>query len=491
MKLNVKEYFKLSLIYTVIAALPSLLQFFAQPFIFGPCKLNSFQNSYLAITEIITSLVFVVTTYAMGNAISRFYYDYIEDKKGYNRLVSSVFNSIIIRGILLLLLGVVISNYVGKYFSQKELQDFPTYGYASIILGINRAICLTAFALYRNEKKVKRFIIFNISLGILRTGFQMCGLFFYKMTFIGYLYGGCIGSGITTIAILGYTYYYSGIHLDFKILKSLNHFGRPLFIYSLIGWGLMYTGRFFLESYPKELGIYYLAINCAIGIQLVLQGIQGATQPEFFKFMKMGLGEHQKELKRLGNLLLVQTQALIGILIIPTMLYITFFFHKSDLKSASTFICIIFIDLILKTQTNLFSYPIYYLKKTKFLFVVNTSVLLLNLLMNYLLAPIYKAYGLILSTIVCDLILTTCIYIYQNRLCKINWNINKILIYPFAIVFIASILEILKNISHIHHEYFISAVVVIAIFTGIFLLYKNEIRGMILKYTGYNLSILK
>ncbi len=481
MKLNVREYFKLSLIYTVVAALPSLLQTLAQPFIVGKGKLNAVDFSHLAITEIVTSFVFVVATWSMGNAISRFYYDYIDDKKGYNRLVSSIFNSILIRGILLLILGLIIGKYVGGFFSQKELQDFPSYGYASIILGINRALCLTAFALYRNEKKVKRFIIFNVSLGVLRTAFQLSGLFFYKMSFIGYVYGGCIGSGITTIALLGYTYYHSGIHLDFKILKSLNRFANPLFIYGLIAWGMMYTGRFFLEDFPKELGIYYTAINFVIGIQLVLQGIQGATQPEFFRFMSLGTDKHQGELKRLGNMLMVQTQALIGLAIIPVMLYLTLF-YKSDVKAASTFIGIIFIDYILKTQSNLFSYPIYYLKKTKFLFIINTTVLVLNLFLNFLLAPILKVYGLIIATILSDFILVCGIYIYQNRIIKIEWNLNKTLILPCIVVIMASIIEILKNILHIHHQYLSSILIVITIFSFIFILYRNEIRGVILKY---------
>jgi O-antigen/teichoic acid export membrane protein len=481
MKLNVKEYFKLSIIYIIIGALPSLLQTLTQPFIVGPGRLNAVDFSHLAITEIITSFIYSVALFSMGNAISRFYYDYIEDRKGYNKLVSSVLNSIFIRGIFLLLIALIIGNYIGKYFSQKELQNFNTWGYASIILGISRAISYTAFALYRNEKKVKLFIIFNVSLGILRTTFQLIGLFYYKMTFLGYLYGSCIGSVIITIVILGYIFYTSGIHYDFKILKSLNRFANPLFIYGLIQWGMMYVGRFFLEGYPKELGIYYTAINFVLGIQLVLQGIQGATQPEFFRFMNLGIREHQQELKRLGNMLMVQTQALIGIMIIPVMLYLTLF-YKSDVKAASTLIGIVFIDYILKTQSSLFSYPIYFLKKTKFLFVINTFTLLLNLSLCAILAPVLKAYGLIIATIFSDFLLAIGIYFYQKRMIKIEWNLNKTLIFPFAVVLIASLIEILKKTLHFHHQYIASVLIVLTVFTGIIILYRNEIRGLVLKY---------
>ena len=480
MKLNVKEYFKLSVIYTVIASLPSLLQTLAQPFIVGKGKLNAIDFSQLAITEIITSFVYVVVLYGMGNAISRFYYDYIDDRKGYNKLVSSVLNSIILRGLILIILSLLIGKYIGKYFTQVELQYFPSWGNASIILGISRAVSYTVFALYRNEKKVKLFIIFNITLALIRTSFQLIGLFFYKMTFIGYLYGGCIGSVLITIIILLYIYIKSGIHYELKILKTLNAFARPLFFYSLISWGLMYAGRLFLENFPKELGIYYTAINFALGIQLVLQGIQGATQPEFFRFMSLGRADHQGELKRLGSLLQVQTQGLIAFVIIPIMLYLTLF-YKSDVKIASTFICIIFIDFILKSQIFIFSLPIYYIKKTKFLFAVNSIVLIINLLLNYFLAPVLKAYGLIFATIISDFILAICIYFYQNKIVHIDWNIKKVLVFPFVIALIAGTFEIIKYIFHLN-QYITSSLIVITIFVSNYILYKKELRDIANKY---------
>nr|MBP7497429.1 polysaccharide biosynthesis C-terminal domain-containing protein [Bacteroidales bacterium] len=346
--------------------------------------------------------------------------------------------------------------------------------------GINRALCLTAFALYRNEKKVLRFVIFNVSLAILRTTFQLLGLFFYEMSFIGYLYGSCVGSGITTIAILAYTYYHSGFHFNLKFLKPLNDFARPIFLYGLIAWGLMYAGRFFLEHYPKELGIYYTAINFALGIQLVLQGIQGATQPEIYRFMKAGTNEHTNEIKQLCNLLLAQTQLFIAIAIVPTMLYLALF-YKSDVSEASNYITIIFVDYIIKTQIIIFSYPIYYLKKTKFLFIINSSVLVLNLLLNYMLAPVFFIYGLIISTLLSDIILCLSIYFYQNKIIKIKWNYNKLLLFPFILIFVISATEFLKNLFNINQ--FITALIsVLFIFTSNIILYKNELNKFIKKF---------
>ncbi|MCD4665669.1 MAG: hypothetical protein K8R68_10410, partial [Bacteroidales bacterium] len=90
MKINSKEFFKLSFLYTAVAAFPALLNLFVRPLIEGVEKLNATDFSQIEIAETITSLAFIITIYAMGNAISRFYYDYSDDKKGYNKLISSV-----------------------------------------------------------------------------------------------------------------------------------------------------------------------------------------------------------------------------------------------------------------------------------------------------------------------------------------------------------------------------------------------------------------
>ena len=156
MKINNKEFFKISFLYTAVAAFPPLLNLFVRPLIEGNNKLNAADFSQIEISETIISLAFIIATYAMGNALSRFYYDYTDDKKGYDKLVSSVMSSIIIRGLLFLGLAFLFRGQIGALFSQPELQDFSKYGFAAIIIGINRAVNITAFTLYRNEKKVRK-----------------------------------------------------------------------------------------------------------------------------------------------------------------------------------------------------------------------------------------------------------------------------------------------------------------------------------------------
>ncbi len=486
MKVNVKEHLKLSVIYSAVAAVPSLLQVLVQPLTEGNSRLNATDFAHIGIAEMITSLAFTVVLFSMGNAVSRFYYDYTDDRKGYNRMVSSVYSSMLVRGVLLLGVAFVFRNYIGNLFEQVELKDFTRYGFASIVIGINRAINITAATLYRNEKRVSAFVIVNISMALLRTGFQLVGLFFFDMSFLGYVYGSAIGGSLVTLGILVYSYRKSGFHYDRGLLKSMFQFAAPLFQYGLLVWGLTFADKYFMERFPSELGIYFTAANFALGMQIILQGLQGATQPEIFRYMKEGIKAREEEIKSLSNMLMAQTQALIAITIIPVMLFL-YLFYETDVRLAYSFISIIYIRYLPRTQYIIFSFVLYYEKKTRFFFYLNLVTLAVNMLLNFLLIPHLLIYGAIIAVLVSDLIQVAGTYIYAQRVAPISWNLSKMLYSPLICVVLVIITELIKDKLGVSP--FIPAVfsVVIMLFALVFL-YRREVRGVVNKYFRFRLN---
>jgi O-antigen/teichoic acid export membrane protein len=477
MKINNKEFFKLSFLYTVVAAFPPLLNLIIRPLIEGPNKLHASDFSQIEIAETITTFAFIFATFSMGNAISRFYYDYVDNKKGYNKLVSSIFNSILLRGAIVLVIAFFARDIIGSLFTQDVLRNFSTYGFASIIVGINRAVIFTAFALFRNEKKVRLYLGFSILLGIVRTGMQYAGIMYYDMSFIGYVYGSSIGSGVIAISILVYTYYKTGFHFDLKTLKPVNKFATPLFEYGIIAWGITFADRYFLESKPAALGIYSQALLLGNGIEIILQGIRGASQPEIFRLMKDGIVKNMEEIKKLSHLLMAQSQFFIGIAIIPAMVYCLMF--KTNLQLAAGFIVIVFAKYILRSQMLIFSFPIYFEKKTQFFLYFNLLILIANLALLYVLVPVMGIYGAVTAVISSQLLQVIGTYYYQNKVVAINWNLKKILFFPFGIILIIILLEIVKATMGIN-QFITASIAVFTIFTSLALLYKVELKKLVL-----------
>ncbi len=477
-KINNKEFFKLSFLYTAAAALPPFLNLFVRPLIEGDGKLGPSDFSQIEIAETIISLSFIIATFAMSSAISRFYYDHAGNKKNYNKLVSGVFSSILLRGIILFIIAFFFRDHIGKIFSQPALQDFSSYGFTAISVGIFRAINITAFALYRNEKKVRLYLLLAFCLGFLRSGLQLAGVLYYDMSFIGYINGGAIGAGIIAIVILLIVFSKTGFHYNLKILRPANKFALPLFEYAFVLWGINFADRFFLESSPDVLGIYSQALLLGRGIEIIIQGIQGASQPEIYRLMKDGIEKNMNEIKKLSHLFIAESQLLIALAIIPAMLYCYVF--KTDLRLASGLVAIIFIIYIFRTQFMIFAWPVYFMKKTKSFLILNLVVLAVNILLLYFLVPLWKEYGAIISILVSQLIQVTGIYFVQKHIVKISWNLNKLIRFPFAIITIAVILEITKVQLNIN-PFFTASMVVLAIGGSLLWLYQNEIKNIIKK----------
>ena len=261
-------------------------------------------------------------------------------------------------------------------------------------------------------------------------------------------------------------------------MKPVNQFAAPLFQYYLIYWGISFADRYFLESTPVILGIYSQALLLGKGIEVILQGLQGASQPEMFRMFKEGVKTNLNEIKKLSHLLMAQSQLIIALAIIPAMIYCMVF--KTDLRLAAGLIAIVFVRYILRTQYIIFSFPVYYEKKTRVFFYLNLIVLFINLALLYFLIPVIGVYGAIAAILISQGVQVIGIYYYQRRIMDISWNINKLLIFPFIVVFVTIILELLK-VKFELNEYLTASLVIITMIGSMAFLYRNEIKNILAK----------
>ncbi len=476
--INLKEHFKLTAVYTFFSAFPALLQLIVYPIIEGKDRLGAEDFGYLAITEAIISVVFIVCLFGTGNGIARLYYDKKDDPDDYKRLVSTVLSGILGRGFLLLGLVLVFAPLMGSVFSQPALQNFNEYGPALFITGINRAVIAMAVILYRHEKRLQIFIIISLLSGILRSGFQVTGVLFYDLSFIGYVFGTALGGGIVSLGIVVYLYNNCGFHYNKYVNKNLYPFSRPLFFSDMIFWGLIFADRFFLLNRPEDLGIYDNAIKFAIGVQLIIQGLSSAIQPELFRNLKEGVKLKEGEIKQLSNLFIAEALSIIALTIIPVMVFITVFYETQLVLSAGL-VSIIFVRYILKTQYMVFSWVVMFTKKTNLFFFINSLVLIVCLGINWLLTPGIGYYGAIIAFLTAFLVQVIAFKIAQHKVQPIKWNYNKIFYFPLAVVLTAIILEILKIVFEVNH-FITSALLVVIIFAGLFKMYRKDLRKIMM-----------
>ncbi|NWJ51531.1 MAG: oligosaccharide flippase family protein [Bacteroidetes bacterium] len=475
-----KEYFKLSVIYTLVAAFPSVLQLIVQPFIQGKGRLGATDFGQMGVAEIVITLLFILCIFSMDNSISRYYYDVRDDKHKFNQLVSTIFTGILLRSAILLAFIFFISPFVGVIFHQDALRNFESWGIAVTISAINRAIVTTAVSLYRNEKKINSFILVNMSSGIFRALFQVLGVFFFSMSFLGYVYGTAVGSSIISLAVIIYVYRRSGFHFVKSINRELFHFGWPLLEYSIVGWGLMFLDRIFLErGDPKVLGVYTNAMTYAVGVQLIIQGLVSATQPELFRYMSDGINERVEEIKKISNMFIIQSLVIIIGTILPTILFLQIF-YGAELSVSASIISIVFVRYILRSQYQIFAMPIMFMKRTRIFSIVNYISLAVSLLFNWLLIPKYGYYGAITAFIVANSVQVVIVYYFQQKIIPIPWNLKKVMGFPFIVLLTSVLCEIGKY--YLGLSVILGAIIITVVtFVGIVFLYKNEVHQLLQK----------
>lgn len=473
MKAQVKEYFKLSIIYTALAAIPAVLQVIIQPIIEGPDKLDVNQFAYMAIAEAVSSLAFTFSLFAVNGAIARFYYDYENDKKGYNKVVASIYNSILMRGALVLGLVIISGNFFGQFFPEGDLQDFSRYGPLAVLAGMSRAVNFTASAQYRNEKRLMTFVWLCLGMGFVRTGFQVAGLYFYEMSFVGYFLGSSIGGWIVAGSVLVYTYWQTGLQHSTSVMKPVNKYSAPLFFFGIVEWGILFIDRYFLVDNPHDLGIYDTALKFGFGLALIVMALNNAMKPEIFRLIQKGPEENEGEIKTLSNLLIAQIQLLVGAAIIPTILYLLL--YETDLRLAAGIVTIVFMRYLLRGQFMVFSTPLYYNKNTMALFYLNAASLAVIVVLNLLLIPYMGYYGAIAAILVAQVVANVLTYIYQQKVMPISWNLTKLVVQPVAIVILAIVLELFKYFFGLD-IYIAAGIIVLAIFISTWVLYRKDLK---------------
>jgi O-antigen/teichoic acid export membrane protein len=484
--INIKEHFKLTAIYTFFATFPALLQLIVYPVIEGENRLGAEDFGYLAIVEVIISLVFTISVFGTANGLARLYYDKRDDKKAYDKLVSTVLSGIISRGLLLTGASLLFAPLIGSIFNQPALQNFSEYGPWAVISGLNRAVIFMAVILYRHEKKLSYFIIVSLLSGLLRSGFQIAGVLYYELSFKGYVYGTTIGGGIVALGIIIFIYSKSGIQNKKNINSELYPFSRPLFFSELIFWGLLFADRFFLLGNPEELGIYDNALKFAMGIQLVIQGLSAGVQPEIFRFLKEGIEKKHDDIKKLSSLLLAESLVVIAISIIPVMLFILVFYETS-LQLSSGIVAILFVRYIFRVQYVIFSWPLMFSKKTLWFFILNFFVLIINLIINWILTPRIGYYGAIIAFLVSSFFQVMILFVIQQKVIPIKWNYKKMIYFPLSIIAVASLLEIIKFVYNIN-SFIIAFMLIGFIFAGLAVVYKNELTGVL---NNFRLGLIK
>ena len=231
---------------------------------------------------------------------------------------------------------------------------------------------------------------------------------------------------------------------DLTVLKRVLVYTIPLIGSGLTFWGLAATDKFFLRllSTFEELGIYSMAYSFS-GAALVLQAIFSTVwAPQVYKWAAKGEGEEKvKNLVQILALLICLVWSLTGLLSWLSLLILPDKYAKVDVL-----ILAVIAYPLLYTLSEATGVGIGVKRKTIYALLATFMALVVNILGNYLLIPIFQSGGAAISSAIAFFIFFIFKTEYSNRI----WiSFERVRMYFVIIlhIFLASIFNIYAGIS--------------------------------------------
>ncbi|GAB4294796.1 MAG: hypothetical protein Kow0068_19610 [Marinilabiliales bacterium] len=234
------------------------------------------------------------------------------------------------------------------------------------------------------------------------------------------------------------------------------------------------SDRIFIERYfsLKEVGIYSLGYKIA-GLSLILStGINMAYSPLFFKLANSR--DSDKSIIRKYNLYLT--------LIIIFLNFIVAFFSKEILLlinhqyfEAYKIVPLINIVFLITALQSFVGRYIKQSKKTTSSMIISLVIASINILLNFILIPLYDMYGAAYATIMSFFIGFVITYYYAKKKCyfiEFDW---KIILPVMSILITLIVLSFLLDVS-IYLSLLIKMVILLLILIIFIKLYYNKIK---------------
>ena len=368
------------------------------PFIFLPIVLNLLNSpsAYGIYTTYITIIGFgtPLVIFGMYDAVFREYFEF-NDQEYKNKVLSTSLRFIFFTSIIIIFLFVIGSNLIASLFGITDIKIIFLALVSIVISGFS-----TIFAMptrLKNDRKT--YVIMSAIIPLILYIFSLITLFY------GFSYYGLIVASLTSNFITLSTYFilnnkYFNMKLYSKIiLTKLLKVAIPLVPLFLIYWIYNSLDRIFILQLLglNDLGIYAVAAKFGSISAILYSAFAGGFQ--HFSFSTMNESNQVKNNSNLLNLVLYfsATSMLIMILIIDFLYKI---FLPIDYIEASTSTIYLFISPLLLLAFQIIANQFLIIRNTYILLFSLFIGLVFNVVLNFILIPIYGVLGASFATFI-------------------------------------------------------------------------------------------
>ena len=415
------KLFKNTSLYTLGNILPQAVNFFLLPVYTK--YLSPDQYGIVNSMQVLQSVLIILFSLSLERSIYRLYWDFNTEEEKKNFL-GTITISVICISVFSLILVFIFRNQIEHIY--KNISFYPFYLYI-ILTTFFTVFSLVPMISLMVKQQANTYIALSIFRFILNTGFILWFLVVKGEGAAGLLKGNLIANLLITPVFIFIIYKSINFRFKYRILKSSLIFTLPMIPSFVVSWVLNLSDRIFIERYfnLSDVGVYSLANRIAGITGLLSSGFFMAYSPLFFELANNNKQDSEKNIFNYNT---------ISIIIVLLIAFSVSFFSKEllviflDRKyyEAYNLVPIMALSSVMIYVNGLIGLYYQQSKKTKQDMYITILLGIINVLLNFLLVPIYNVYGAAASVLISFLIGGIVSYYYAKKKCffiPFNWSI--------------------------------------------------------------------
>lgn len=428
------SFIKKSVFYSFLQILPALAGIIVLKIYSSMLSKEEF--AVLAMLTTASTLSLIINSLCLDQVITRYYYDHVDNRKKLDDFLISVITVIFL--LLFVLIGIVflIPKGINEYLFKGMLHDMRWQFIAAILVGFALSLNKSLLSFQRNEQAHMKVLTLTLSVSLLQVALVWFGIRFMQNKVLGAQLGKFAGIMLPTAFML--VQYFSGkkAKFDLSLIREIVPFFMPLVLYGLMYWGVSQFDQIIFQMRMKNLellALYVMAFNIALFADLVLSGLTSFIVPEMNMIMKK-----EADLGRIANYLhlfvLISCFAVLFISLAGEIM--ADFFLDEKYSSIGWIIDGLLIGYLFRMLYAIFSFPVYYYKKTMILAAALAVSLVISISVNWFLIPVFGIFTLMISNFLARFSQTWLTAIKAASIFKLPFNRWKI----YGLTFIFSLL---------------------------------------------------
>ena len=386
-------------------------------------KLSLLDYGRFTILEVTMMFLSMVLGLRLASSMMRWSAE-TNDRREQGKILFNTYFVLIINAVLINIATIPLRPSLSKIFFDSNLYShFFTILFAIVSLEILNQIPMNLLRFRGRPAFYSAIFVAKLAL--------ILGLNFYflvklELGVIGIFYSQLLANILVLIATLPLLYKNFTFSYDFGLVGQMLHYSFPLIFSAISVQVLAIADRFIIKQLLdySEVGIYSLGSKIAGVLNVfVIQAFALGFLPIAYKMLKDP--EAAKFYRKVFKyLVMILVFVALGLSLFSREV-LAIFARQPQFLVAHKIVPIFTLAFVFKGMQYMFMLGFHYVKKTRYIAYIVTSILFVNIGLNYLLIPIYGIWGAALATVISSFLIAAISYLLSEKFYPVHYEMGK------------------------------------------------------------------